>query len=47
MTHGSIYRIEYRSKKKAIPIIAHFLYDDSKVYLDRKKFLVDQIEKIC
>ena len=45
--HCHIYKIEYRSKKKAIPLIAHFLYDNSRIYLDRKKELVDQIEKIC
>lgn len=45
--HCNTYKIEYRSKKKAIPLITHFLYDNSKIYLDRKKELVDQIEKIC
>lgn len=45
--HCNIYKIEYRSKKKSIPLITHFLYDNSKIYLDRKKELVDQIEKIC
>lgn len=45
--HCNIYKIEYRSKKKAIPLITHFLYDNSQIYLDRKKELVDQIEKIC
>lgn len=45
--HYNTYKIEYRSKKKAIPLITHFLYDNSKINLDRKKELVDQIEKIC
>ena len=45
--HYNTYKIEYRSKKKAIPLITHFLYDNSQIYLDRKKELVDQIEKIC
>lgn len=44
--HCNIYKIEYRSKKKAIPLITHFLYDDAQIYLDRKKELVDQIEKL-
>lgn len=45
--HCNTYKIEYRSKKKAIPLITHFLYDNSQIYLDRKKELVDQIEKLC
>ena len=45
--HYNTYKIEYRSKKKAIPLITHFLYDNSQIYLDRKKELVDRIEKIC
>lgn len=45
--HCNIFKIEYRSKKKAIPLITHFLYDNSTIYLDRKKILVDQIEKLC
>ena len=45
--HCNTYKIEYRSKKKAIPLITHFLYDNSQIYLDRKKELVNQIENIC
>lgn len=45
--HCNTYKIEYRSKKRAIPIITHFLYDNNQICLDRKKELVDQIEKIC
>ncbi len=45
--HCNTYKIEYRSKKKAIPLITHFLYDNNKISLDRKQKLVDQIEKIC
>lgn len=45
--HYNIYKIEYRSTKKAIPLIINYLYQDMDVSLDRKMELASQIKKIC
>ena len=41
------FKIEYRSTRKAIPLILNHLYGDKDVALDRKKELATKIEKIC
>ena len=46
-SHCSIFKIEYRSKLKAIPLILSHLYEDSDVALDRKKELATKRKKIC
>lgn len=45
--HYNTYKIEYRSTKKAIPIIISYLYKDNDIALDRKMELANQIKKIC
>lgn len=45
--HCNTFKIEYRSTRKAIPLILNHLYDDKDVALDRKKELATKIEKIC
>ena len=45
--HCNTYKIEYRSTKKAIPLIINHLYQENDICLDRKKLLADQIKKIC
>ncbi len=46
-SHCNIFKIEYRSTKKAIPLILNHLYNDKDVALDRKKELATKIKKIC
>lgn len=46
-SHCNTYKIEYRSTKKAIPLIINYLYQDKDVSLDRKMELADQIKKLC
>ena len=46
-SHYNTYKIEYRSTKKAIPLIISYLYQDMDVALDRKMELANQIKKIC
>ena len=46
-SHYNTYKIEYRSTKKAIPLILNYLYQDKDVALDRKMELANQIKKIC
>ncbi|MBO5425430.1 MAG: hypothetical protein J6A25_07940 [Lachnospiraceae bacterium] len=45
--HCNTFKIEYRSTRKAIPLILNHLYGDKDVALDRKKELATKIEKIC
>lgn len=45
--HCNTFKIEYRSTRKAIPLILNHLYSDKDVALDRKKELATKIEKIC
>lgn len=45
--HCNTFKIEYRSTRKAIPLILNHLYGDKDVALDRKKELAIKIEKIC
>ena len=45
--HCNTFKIEYRSTRKAIPLILNHLYGDKDVALDRKKELTTKIEKIC
>ena len=45
--HCNTFKIEYRSTRKAIPLILNHLYGDKDVALDRKKELAAKIEKIC
>ena len=45
--HCNTHKIEYRSTKKAIPLIINHLYQENDICLDRKKLLADQIKKIC
>lgn len=45
--HCNTYKIEYRSTKKAIPLIINHLYQDNDVCLNRKKILADQIKNLC
>lgn len=45
--HCNTYKIEYRSTKKAIPLIINHLYQENDICLDRKKLLADQIKKLC
>jgi hypothetical protein len=45
--HYNTYKIEYRSTRKAIPIIISHLYQDNDIALDRKMELANQIKKIC
>ena len=45
--HYNTYKIEYRSTKKAIPLIINHLYQENDICLDRKKLLADQIKKLC
>lgn len=45
--HCNTFKIEYRSTRKAIPLILNHLYSDKDVALDRKKELATKREKIC
>lgn len=45
--HGCIFKIEYRSTKKAIPLILDYFYGGQDVALDRKKELATRRKKIC
>lgn len=45
--HCNTFKIEYRSTRKAIPLILNHLYGDKDMALDRKKELATKIEKIC
>lgn len=45
--HCNTFKIEYRSTKKAIPLIISHLYKDGDMALDRKMELANQIKKIC
>ena len=45
--HCNTVKIEYRSTRKAIPLILNHLYGDKDVALDRKKELATKREKIC
>lgn len=45
--HCNTFKIEYRSTRKAIPLILNHLYGDKDVALDRKKELATKREKIC
>lgn len=45
--HYNTFKIEYRSTKKAIPLIISYLYQDMDVALDRKMELANQIKKLC
>lgn len=45
--HCNTFKIEYRSTRKAIPLILNHLYGDKDIALDRKKELATKIEKIC
>ena len=43
-SHYNTFKIEYRSTKKAIPLILHFLYKDGDIALDRKMKLVKTLK---
>lgn len=45
--HYNTFKIEYRSKKKAIPLILNHLYQDGDIALERKMELATKIKKIC
>lgn len=46
-SHCNTYKIEYRSTKKAIPLIISHLYQENDISLDRKMELANKIKKIC
>ena len=46
-SHYNTYKIEYRSTKKAIPLILNYLYQSGDVALDRKMELANQIKNLC
>ena len=45
--HYNTFKIEYRSTKRAIPLIIKYLYQKNDVALDRKMELANQIKKLC